>query len=114
MGLLRDSVVTLRGASRIYAVDHMHYHLDKAVALEDIPIDFTSAKGSTSQKILRRQLQGVQCVVDCIEQNSLDNRLRYQQNCVINEAICAASSGGGLGIVGVCLPNNLFLVRQFS
>jgi threonine dehydrogenase-like Zn-dependent dehydrogenase len=92
---------TLRGASRIYAVDHVRERLDQAPALGALPIDFTSSEGSASEQILRRQPQGVQRVVDCIGQSGLNAKLRPQQNYVINEAIKVASFTGGIGIVAL-------------
>lgn len=100
VGLMAVYAATLRGASRIYAVDHVRERLDKAAALGAIPIDFTSEEGSASQQILRRQPQGVQRVIDCVGQYGLNAKLRPQQNYVLNEAIRVASFTGGIGIVG--------------
>src|SRR5205085_1447378 len=64
VGLMCVYSATLRGASKVYAIDHVRERLDKAAALGAVPIDFTSTEGTASEQILRRQPDGVQRVVD--------------------------------------------------
>lgn len=101
---------TLRGASEVFAIDHVRSRLDQAKSLGAIPIDFSSQKlGPASQQIFKLRPGGIECVVDCAGQEAaLNHDLVPQQNYIINEAIMIASGGGGIGLTGVYarLPNS--------
>ncbi|KAL2142938.1 hypothetical protein VTI28DRAFT_517 [Corynascus sepedonium] len=101
VGLMCAYAALLRGASRVYAVDHVRDRLDKAASIGAIPIDFTSEAGTASEQILRRETGGVARAVDCIGQECLNHHLRSQQNYVLQEAIKVARYNGGIGILGV-------------
>ena len=65
-------------------------------------IDFTSREeGSASEQILRRRPAGVHRAVDCVGAEGVNNRLKPDQNYVMNETIQVCSFGGGIGQVGV-------------
>ncbi|KAK4163720.1 alcohol dehydrogenase GroES-like domain-containing protein [Cladorrhinum sp. PSN259] len=106
MGLMCVYAAKLRGASEIFAVDHVRMRLDKAASLGAIPIDFSEPGKSPSEQILERRPSGVMRVVDCVGYEALNQRLRLQQNYVINEAIRVASVGGGVGIPGLYTTNH--------
>jgi len=95
----------LRGASQVFAVDHVRQRLDKAASLGPnvIPIDFSDLKlGKASEQILRRRPGGVHRAVDCVgQEGSLDETLRRSQNYVLQEAIRVVTFGGGVGLTGV-------------
>ena len=101
---------TLRGASEVFAIDHVVSRLNQAQSLGAIPINFTSKTlGTASQQILKLRPNGIECVVDCAGQEiALNHDLVPQQNYIINEAIAIASGGGGIGLTGVyaALPNS--------
>jgi len=106
VGLMTVYAALLRGASRVYAVDHVRDRLDKAASLGAIPIDFTAPlpKGGTaSEQILRREgsVGGVERTIDCIGQECVNHHLRPQQNYVIEEAIKVTKFNGGIGLIGV-------------
>ncbi|KAH7311308.1 chaperonin 10-like protein [Stachybotrys elegans] len=89
VGLMCAYAAKLRGASRVYCVDHIRARLDKAASLGAIPIDFTHEDGPASKQILDREPQGVLRVIDC-----------WQQNYIISEALKIVSVNGGITLVG--------------
>ncbi|KAK4201499.1 alcohol dehydrogenase GroES-like domain-containing protein [Triangularia verruculosa] len=101
VGLLCVYAAQLRGASQVFAVDHVRERLDKAASLGAIPIDFTSEHGTAVQQILKRRPEGVMRVVDCVGYEALNARLRPQQNYVLQEATKVASVNGGIGVPGL-------------
>ncbi|KAJ4302026.1 hypothetical protein N0V88_002159 [Collariella sp. IMI 366227] len=101
VGLLCAYSAILRGASKVYSIDHIRERLDKAGSVGAIPIDFTSKDGTASQQILHREPLGVERTVDCIGQECLNHRLKPQQNYVIQEAIKMTKYNGGIGLLGV-------------
>ncbi|KAK4039056.1 hypothetical protein C8A01DRAFT_36955 [Parachaetomium inaequale] len=103
VGLMCAYAALLRGASRVYAIDHVRDRLDKAASIGAIPIDFSSEElGTASEQILRREpTGGVERSVDCIGQECVNHRLKSQQNYVLQEAIRVTKFNGGIGIVGV-------------
>ncbi|KAK4120731.1 hypothetical protein N657DRAFT_658365 [Parathielavia appendiculata] len=84
-GLMCAYPAILRGASTVYAIDHVRDRLDKAACIGAIPIDFTSEAGPASNQMLRREANG---------------RLKRQPNYVIQEAIKVTKYNGGIGLVG--------------
>ena len=102
VGLMCVYAALLRGASRVYAIDHVRDRLDKAASLGAIAIDFTSPDGTASEQILRREpTGGVERTVDCIGQECVNHHLKPQQNYVIEEAIKVTKYNGGIGLIGV-------------
>ncbi|KAH6842360.1 chaperonin 10-like protein [Chaetomium sp. MPI-CAGE-AT-0009] len=101
VGLLCAYAAILRGASRVYAIDHVRDRLDKAASIGAIPIDFSSGAGTASEQILRREPLGVERSVDCIGQECLNHDLKPEQNYVIQEAIRVTKYNGGIGILGL-------------
>jgi len=103
VGLMCVYAALLRGASRVYAVDHVRERLDKAASLGAVPIDFTSSReGTASEQILRREpTGGVERTIDCIGQECVNHLLKPQQNYVIEEAIKVTKFNGGIGLIGV-------------
>jgi threonine dehydrogenase-like Zn-dependent dehydrogenase len=100
VGLLCAYAAILRGASKVYAIDHVRDRLDKAASIGAIPIDFSSDAGTASEQILRRQPLGVERSVDCIGQECVSHYIKPQQNYVLQEAIRVTKYDGGIGIVG--------------
>ncbi|KAI1138129.1 putative alcohol dehydrogenase [Hypoxylon sp. FL0543] len=102
VGLLCAYSALLRGASRVYVIDHVRSRLDKARSIGAIPIDFAAyGKGGAAAQILELEPEGVQRVCDCIGYECLNADLQPQENYVITEAINMAAVGGGIGLVGV-------------
>jgi len=101
VGLMCAYAAILRGASRVYSIDHVRDRLDKAKSIGAIPIDFTSEDGTASEQILRREPHGVERSVDCIGQECLNHHRKPQQNYVIQETIRVTKFRGGIGVLGV-------------
>ncbi|RYP61445.1 hypothetical protein DL770_009786 [Monosporascus sp. CRB-9-2] len=92
---------TLHDASQIFAADNVRERLDKAAALGAIPMDFTTCNDSASEQMLRRRPDGVERGVDCCGYVAVNQRLKPQQNYIIQEAIKVTPVGGGIGLIGV-------------
>src|SRR6202012_1078623 len=81
VGLLCAYSALLRGASKVFSVDHVPARLEKAKSLGAIPIDFS--KGSAADQILAIDANGVTRSCDCIGYESLDEHLKQDQGIVI-------------------------------
>lgn len=108
LGLICTYAAMLRGASRVFGIDHIQDRLDKAASLGATPINFTSPEGTASEQILRRLPNGVARVVDCVGQACLNHRLKPEQNYAIQESIRVASVEGGISLSGgyISLPKS--------
>jgi len=99
VGLMTVYSAFLRGAAKVYAVDHVKRRLDTAASMGAIPIDFT--KGEPSSQILEKEPGGVKRCVDCVGEECLNEKLRPQQNYVITQALKCVCYRGGIGVLGV-------------
>jgi threonine dehydrogenase-like Zn-dependent dehydrogenase len=99
VGLLCAYSAILRGASKVYSIDHVQARLDKAESIGAIPINFT--KGEASTQILAQQAGGVQRIVDCCGFECVNAQLKPQENYIILEAIKVAAEFGGISLIGV-------------
>ncbi|RYP12275.1 hypothetical protein DL767_011354 [Monosporascus sp. MG133] len=104
VGLLCAHSAIVRGASKVYVIDHVKSRLDKAASIGATPIDFTAyGKGGAAAQVLELEPEGVQRVCDCVGYECVNADLKLQPDYVISEAVKMASTGGGIGIVGVYL-----------
>ncbi|KAF2656109.1 alcohol dehydrogenase [Lophiostoma macrostomum CBS 122681] len=99
VGLLCAYSAFLRGATKVYVVDHLQNRLDKGKAIGAIPINFTHT--NAAEQILKLEPNGVNRCIDCVGEECLNSNLKPQQNAVINDMVRAVRTGGGLGIIGV-------------
>jgi threonine dehydrogenase-like Zn-dependent dehydrogenase len=99
VGLLCAYTALLRGASRVYVVDHVKSRLAKAKEIGAIDINFT--KGNAVQQILKYEKLGVNRSCDCCGYEAVNEKLEPQQNAIINNMIDVTIQGGGIGVVGV-------------
>ncbi len=99
VGLLVAYSALLRGANKVYSIDHVQARLDKAASIGAIPIDLT--KGDASAQILALEPDGVLRVADAVGEECVNAQLKPQENYVLQEAIKMAAVGGGIGIIGV-------------
>ncbi|TLD22958.1 hypothetical protein PspLS_07005 [Pyricularia sp. CBS 133598] len=108
VGLMAAYSAFLRGASRIYIVDHNQQRLDKALEIGSavVPINFLTAKAS--DQILKTSPGGVNRAIDCIGQEGVNQELKIQWDYVLRECIRVTTTGGGIGLVGayVKLPKS--------
>ncbi|KAK8129044.1 alcohol dehydrogenase [Apiospora sp. TS-2023a] len=110
VGLLCAYSAMLRGASKVFVVDHVPARLEKARSIGAIPIDFTKEeKDNTGEykklgaaaQILALHPEGVMRCCDCVGYESLNPELKRQPDYVTKEMVKVASVGGGIGVVGV-------------
>ncbi|KAI0098992.1 GroES-like protein [Hypoxylon sp. NC0597] len=99
VGLLAAYSAILRGASRVYSVDHEPARLDKAASIGAIPINFVDV--DPVQAILSYEPAGVTRVVDCVGFEAVNRNLEHEENIVLRNAVAVLASHGGLGVVGV-------------
>ncbi|KAF2874579.1 hypothetical protein BDV95DRAFT_604744 [Massariosphaeria phaeospora] len=91
----------LRGASKVYVVDHNQTRLDKAKSIGAIPINF--AHSDPTVQIMKLEPDGVNRSCDCVGQECLNIDLKPQQNTVIRWATRVTAAGGGIGVIGLYL-----------
>jgi threonine dehydrogenase-like Zn-dependent dehydrogenase len=103
VGLLCVYSALFRGASRVYAVDHVKSRLEKAKELGAIPIDFT--KGNAAKQILKFEKLGVDRSCDCCGYECVNEELEPQQNAIINDMVDVTIPGGGIGVIGVYMAD---------
>ena len=99
VGLLAAYSALLRGASRVYSIDHVEARLAKAKSIGSIPINLTA--GLPSAQILKHEPSGVKRTADCIGYECVNTELKRQEDFVINDAVKVTATGGGIGIAGV-------------
>lgn len=102
VGLLCAYSAILRGASKVYVIDHIKSRLDKAASIGAIPVDFTAyGKGGAAAQVLELEPEGVQRACDCVGYECVNADLEAQENYIISEAVKMTATGGGIGLVGV-------------
>lgn len=90
----------IRGASKIYAVDHVQDRLDMAAAEGGaIPINFVAE--DPVEALLRLEPGGVTRVVDCVGWEAEDARGNVNSSIVLRQAGQVVAPHGGIGVVGV-------------
>lgn len=99
VGLLCAYTALLRGAARVYSVDHVKSRLEKAASIGAIPIDLT--KGDPSDQILKLEPLGVTRSCDCCGYECVNSNLKPQENFILTEAINVTGFNGGIGVIGV-------------
>ncbi|CZS92769.1 hypothetical protein WAI453_006574 [Rhynchosporium graminicola] len=104
VGLLTVYSAFLRGASKVYSIDRVPERLAKAKSIGAIPIDFT--KGDPVAQILKREPEGVDRACDCIGYECVDAKGKNVGNLVLTQAINVVRVGGGIGVIGVYLPQD--------
>ena len=90
----------LRGAAKVYSIDHVKSRLDTARSIGAIPINFTKNGGPAAQ-LLALEPNGIQRICDCVGYENVNQDLEPQQNFILTEGIKAASVDGGIGVIGV-------------
>ena len=102
VGLLCAYSAKLRGASKVYSIDHVPARLEKAKFIGAVPIDFTKG-GLPSEQVLRLAPDGVTRVCDCVGYECVNEKLEPDQGFILREAVKMASDNGGIGVAGVYL-----------
>ncbi|KAF2111109.1 hypothetical protein BDV96DRAFT_499850 [Lophiotrema nucula] len=99
VGLLCAYSALLRGASKVYSVDHVPSRLEKAKSIGAIPINFTH--NNAAEQILKLEPNGVTRSCDCCGYECLNTELKPQQNAIINDMVHVTAANGGIGVIGV-------------
>ncbi|OKL60200.1 hypothetical protein UA08_04604 [Talaromyces atroroseus] len=99
VGLMAAYSAIIRGASRVYIVDHVSDRLALGFSIGAIPIDFMES--DPVEQILQHEPNGVRRSVDCVGFEALDSELQHVENEVLNNMIAVTATSGGIGIVGV-------------
>ncbi|KAK0368790.1 alcohol dehydrogenase GroES-like domain-containing protein [Colletotrichum limetticola] len=99
VGLLSAYSAILRGASKVYVVDHVEERLGLAASIGAIPINF--AHKDPVAQILAREPRGVMRTVDCVGMEALNPGLEMDESIVLQQMIDVAHFGGGIGQLGV-------------
>lgn len=99
VGLLAAYSAILRGASRVYSVDHVPMRLQRAESIGAIPINFDDS--DPVQQIIKHELNGVTRAVDCVGMEAVNSNGDIQENIVVENMVSVAATQGGIGQVGV-------------
>ncbi|PMD58295.1 putative S-glutathione dehydrogenase, partial [Hyaloscypha bicolor E] len=114
VGLLCAYSAFLRGASKVYSVDRVPQRLAKAKNIGAIPIDFS--KGDPVAQIMKYEPEGVDRACDCIGYECVNAEGVNEGNLVLTQAINVVRAGGGIGVIGVYIPEDAGIVqlRQYQ
>lgn len=106
VGLLAAYSAVLRGASRVYSVDHVTARLDRAASIGAVLINFVSS--DPVAQIMANDPDGVMRSVDCVGMEAMNAQLEIQQNIIVQQMVAVTHQGGGMGVVGVHMaqPNS--------
>ncbi len=122
VGLLAAESAFIRGATMVFVVDCYEDRLDLAKKIGAIPINFKQSssvdhiKMIIKEKLLLQQAQqpgeekitGILCGVDAVGYEAMDEENPSQQEPheVIDKLAKLVDPGGGIGIIGVFLPQD--------
>ncbi len=101
VGLLAAYSALLRGATRVYSIDHVPERLARAKSIGAIPIDLTASDPADQILALEPQGPGVKRTSDCVGFECVNTKLEPQENFIINNAIKVTARGGGIALTGV-------------
>ncbi|KAJ5623011.1 hypothetical protein N7490_011616 [Penicillium lividum] len=99
VGLLAAYSAILRGASRVYSIDHVPMRLERAASIGAIPVNF--AEVDPVQQIMALEPNGVTRAVDCVGMEAVNREGKIDENVVLGNMIRVVSSQGGIGQIGV-------------
>ncbi|KAL5357897.1 hypothetical protein BJX96DRAFT_182370 [Aspergillus floccosus] len=99
VGLLAAYSAVLRGASRVYSVDHVPMRLQRAASTGAIPINFNES--DPVQQILEQESHGITRAVDCVGMEAVNRDGEIDEGIVTENMVSVAASHGGIGQVGV-------------
>lgn len=102
VGLLAAYSAMLRGASRVYSVDHVQNRLDLAASIGAIPIDFS--KSDPVEQILEKEPGGVRRGVEAVGFEAVNAAGEVDDSIVLHQLVNVTAHKGGIGIVGLFNP----------
>ncbi|KAI9708113.1 MAG: hypothetical protein M1820_004317 [Bogoriella megaspora] len=98
VGLLGAYSALLRGANRVYSVDHVESRLKKAASIGAIPINLRN--GDPAEQILKHEPQGVQRACDMVGYECVNTELEPQRDFIINSMLKVVANHGGIEVTG--------------
>lgn len=101
VGLLAAYSAMLRGASKVYSVDHVQARLDVAESIGAIPINFNQS--DPVEQIMALEPNGVTRSVDCVGYEAVNAQGEVELGIVLRNMMNVTSDYGGIGVVGVYL-----------
>ncbi|KAM5344112.1 hypothetical protein ACJ41O_012649 [Fusarium nematophilum] len=101
VGLLAAYSALLRGASRVYSIDHVQDRLDMAASIGAVPINFQQS--DAVQQILVAEPDGVTRSVDCVGYEAVNAQGEVELGIVLRNMVNVTSNYGGIGVAGVYL-----------
>ncbi|KAI9045853.1 glutathione-independent formaldehyde dehydrogenase [Aspergillus affinis] len=104
VGLLAAYSALLRGASRVYSVDHVPMRLERAASIGAIPINFNES--DPVQQILERESLGVTRALDCVGMEAINTQGDIQEDIILQNMVGVVAQNGGLGQVGVYMAQS--------
>ncbi|OMP84384.1 S-(hydroxymethyl)glutathione dehydrogenase [Diplodia seriata] len=102
VGLIAVYTALMRGASKVYSIDHVPMRLAIAERMGAIPINF--AESDPVQQIMQHEPSGVKRAVDCVGMEAVNGDGETDSGIVISNMLQVTAQGGGIGQVGVYLP----------
>jgi threonine dehydrogenase-like Zn-dependent dehydrogenase len=105
VGLLCAYSAILRGAIRVYSIDHVPERLARAKSIGAIPINF--AHGDPVAQILKLEPNGVDRSCDCCGFECINADGENVENIIITQAIKITRAYGGIGLVGEYIPHDI-------
>jgi len=105
VGLMAATSAFLKGASRVFVVDSHKDRLALAEKIGAIAIDDTEGNGVEQIKELTGG-QGADCGCECVGYQCCDKHGKEVPNLTMNNLVEAVKPTGGIGVVGVFLPED--------
>jgi threonine dehydrogenase-like Zn-dependent dehydrogenase len=99
VGLLAAYSAKLRGASRIYVIDHVPMRLERAESMGAIAINFVEE--DVVETLRGYEPDGVMRLIEAVGAEALDSNLNYDSSIIWNQMISVAHHDAGIGIVGL-------------
>jgi threonine dehydrogenase-like Zn-dependent dehydrogenase len=99
VGLLSAYSAMIRGASRVYSIDHVPARLEVARSIGAIPINFNES--DPVAQIMAYEPDGVIRVVDCVGFEGVNAQGEEQSDYVFQNMIAITAQRGGFGVIGV-------------
>lgn len=105
VGLMAAMSANIKGASQVFVVDTHKDRLALAEKLGAIPIDDTEG-GGVQQILDMTDGKGADCGCECVGYQCCDKHGKEVPNLTMNNLVQTVKATGGIGVVGVFLPQN--------
>ena len=105
VGLMAATSAFVKGASRVFVVDTHKDRLKLAEKIGAVAIDDTEGNGVEQIKELTRG-QGADCGCECVGYQCCNMHGKEVPNLTMNNLVQAVKPTGGIGVVGVFLPQD--------